>query len=289
MENSKTGSGDSFRDRREEDTVCRIFRYSNSPAIPGLCPKRGAEDESRTQLPMTLSLFLGSMLLGLSVAAPIGPINVEIIRRGLTQSSLAAFAMGCGAVSADCIYFSLALAGARQVSAMSDSEGWRVFGLGLGAAMLIWLGVNSIRKVRAIQEPVPRDRSKDTGVDTIQSDDHCAMGIHRRGVCGRRGGSRDATGAARRRFYRSTELGVFRDGPDGLGAPVDHPGADASDQLFLGIGSSRLRASIRARHLRNLKSLMGCSDGLRGYPSVWRTRSCSCLRAARSRFQMTMR
>lgn len=97
-------------------------------------------------------LFAASLLLGLSVAAPIGPINVEIIRRGLTQSSRAAFAMGCGAVSADCIYFSLALAGAGAFSAMSDSAIWRVAGLSLGAAMLTGLGVGSIRKVRSIRE-----------------------------------------------------------------------------------------------------------------------------------------
>lgn len=99
-----------------------------------------------------LSLFGASMLLGLSVAAPIGPINVEIIRRGLTQSSRAAFAMGCGAVSADCIYFSLALAGAGLVTAMSESGFLRVAGLGLGSAMLTWLGAGAIRKVRSIQD-----------------------------------------------------------------------------------------------------------------------------------------
>ncbi len=96
------------------------------------------------------SMFFGSMLLGLSVAAPIGPINIEIIRRGLTQNSRAAFAMGCGAVTADCTYLTLSLMGAGWISAASGSNAWRIIGLSMGAAMLVWLGVNAIRKAGRI-------------------------------------------------------------------------------------------------------------------------------------------
>lgn len=100
------------------------------------------------------SIYLSSCLLGVSVAAPIGPINIEIIRRGLTQSSRAAFFLGCGAVTADCCYFSLAMIGAQTAAAIIDSPWLLRGGLGLGAGMLIWLGIGAIRKVREIQ-PVP--------------------------------------------------------------------------------------------------------------------------------------
>lgn len=101
----------------------------------------------------SFSLYLGSVLLGLSVAAPIGPINVEIIRRGLTQSARSAFALGCGAVTADCCYFGLALAGASLASRVGESGVARVGGLAVGGAMLGWLGIGALRKTSAIQGP----------------------------------------------------------------------------------------------------------------------------------------
>lgn len=115
--------------------------------------------------PDILPVYATSIVLGLSVAAPIGPINIEIIRRGLTQSSRAAFAMGCGAVSADCVYFSLALIGAGWVSTVSDSTLWRVLGLGLGSVMLIGLGIGAIRKVRSIHVPPPGMAASENGRD----------------------------------------------------------------------------------------------------------------------------
>jgi putative LysE/RhtB family amino acid efflux pump len=70
--------------------------------------------------------------------------------------------MGCGAVSADCIYFSLALVGAGLVSAMSESAVLRVLGLSLGSGMLTWLGISAIRKVREIQA-VPAGLARTAG------------------------------------------------------------------------------------------------------------------------------
>lgn len=102
-----------------------------------------------------VSIYLGSMLLGLSVAAPIGPINVEIIRRGLTQSARSAFALGCGAVTADCCYFALALAGAAMVSRLGESGSARVAGLAIGGTMLGWLGVSAMRRAGSIAAATP--------------------------------------------------------------------------------------------------------------------------------------
>jgi putative LysE/RhtB family amino acid efflux pump len=101
----------------------------------------------------TVVLYLGAVLLGLSVAAPIGPINVEIIRRGLTESSRSAFLIGLGAVSADCFYFSLALAGAGAVTAATESRAVTALGLALGGTMLAGLGLRTIRGMRSIQSP----------------------------------------------------------------------------------------------------------------------------------------
>lgn len=51
--------------------------------------------------------ILQNTLLGLSLAAPIGPVNVEIIRRGLKSGFRQALLAGAGAMSADATYLTL--------------------------------------------------------------------------------------------------------------------------------------------------------------------------------------
>ncbi len=83
--------------------------------------------------------------LGLSVAAPIGPVNIEIIRRGLSIGSSAAFFLGCGAVSADCVYFGVSLAAASLAASVLASA-WAVpIAFGVAGALLGWIGFMSIR------------------------------------------------------------------------------------------------------------------------------------------------
>lgn len=92
-----------------------------------------------------IEIYITSIILGLSVAAPIGPINIEIIRRGLTSGPLAAFALGCGAVSADCTYFGLSLLASRQAAEFVKSPGKVATVLFVGGGVLIWLGYGAIR------------------------------------------------------------------------------------------------------------------------------------------------
>ncbi len=49
-------------------------------------------------------LLFNGIGLGLSAAAPIGPVNVEIARRTLRYRRAAGFAVGCGAVTVDVAY-----------------------------------------------------------------------------------------------------------------------------------------------------------------------------------------
>jgi hypothetical protein len=50
---------------------------------------------------MDLSTFARGLLLGLSIAAPVGPIGVLCIRRTLTQGWRVGFLTGLGAATAD--------------------------------------------------------------------------------------------------------------------------------------------------------------------------------------------
>lgn len=55
----------------------------------------------------TLSAFIAGFVLGLSIAAPFGPINVEIIRRHLGHGLAAGLFIGLGACSVDTAYILL--------------------------------------------------------------------------------------------------------------------------------------------------------------------------------------
>jgi threonine/homoserine/homoserine lactone efflux protein len=55
--------------------------------------------------------FLRGVVLGLSIAVPVGPIGVLCIRRTLSQGRLAGFISGLGAASADAIYGGIAAFG----------------------------------------------------------------------------------------------------------------------------------------------------------------------------------
>lgn len=98
---------------------------------------------------MSPERFLTAVALGLSVAAPIGPVNVEIIRRGLRWGPGAAFSLGCGAVSADCIYFLLAVTLTDQARRLLESPAARGGVLLFGASLLILLGWGAVRAAGA--------------------------------------------------------------------------------------------------------------------------------------------
>lgn len=86
--------------------------------------------------------LLGGVLLGLSIAAPIGPVNIAMIQRGLREGFAGAFLLGVGSTTADLIYILLAYAGADPLSQHAAA---RVVLFGAGALVMGWLGYGAIR------------------------------------------------------------------------------------------------------------------------------------------------
>ena len=71
-----------------------------------------------------MSSFLRAVVIGFSIAAPVGPIGVLCIRRSLTRGARAGFASGLGAASADAVYGSLAAFGMTAISQwLVDQQG----------------------------------------------------------------------------------------------------------------------------------------------------------------------
>jgi threonine/homoserine/homoserine lactone efflux protein len=89
------------------------------------------------QAPADALLFGQSLLIGLSIAAPVGPIGVLVIQRTLQQGRAAGLATGLGAALADAVYGAI---GAFSVSWLVERLLALRTGLVLaGGAYLLWL------------------------------------------------------------------------------------------------------------------------------------------------------
>lgn len=89
----------------------------------------------------SLGIIFKGLVLGFSIAAPVGPIGVLCIRRTLDKGFRSGVASGLGAASADAIYGTIAAAGLTLVADfLAQQEMW--LGL-LGGAFLLYLGLKT--------------------------------------------------------------------------------------------------------------------------------------------------
>lgn len=88
-----------------------------------------------------LELVVQGIGVGVALAAPVGPINIEIVRRGLLGGFWNGWVVGLGALSADTIYCTLVVAGLLGVADTSSARGPLFLA---GAIVLCYLGVRSI-------------------------------------------------------------------------------------------------------------------------------------------------
>lgn len=90
---------------------------------------------------MDISLLLRGLLLGLAIAAPVGPIGVLCIRRTLNEGRLVGFVAGMGAATADGIYGAVAAFGLTAVT--QTLAGQSIWLRLVGGLFLCYLGIRS--------------------------------------------------------------------------------------------------------------------------------------------------
>lgn len=91
---------------------------------------------------MNMNLLLQGLLIGFSIAAPVGPIGVLCIRRTLADGRAVGVATGLGAASADAVFGSIAAFGLAFISSfLVQQQGWIRL---LGGAFLCYLGVRTL-------------------------------------------------------------------------------------------------------------------------------------------------
>jgi threonine/homoserine/homoserine lactone efflux protein len=98
---------------------------------------------------MDVSFFLRGLVIGFSIAAPVGPIGVLCIRRTLAEGRATGFASGLGAASADAIYGCVAGFGLTFISNfLVDQQLWLRL---IGGLFMLYLGFKTLLEKPAEQ------------------------------------------------------------------------------------------------------------------------------------------
>lgn len=110
---------------------------------------------------MDFSYFWRGLILGFSIAAPVGPVGVLCIRRTLAQGHWAGLASGLGAATADAIYGCIAAFSLTFIaSLLIVQHAWISL---IGGLFLLYLGV------KTLLAPVA-DRPADAPADSLLAD-----------------------------------------------------------------------------------------------------------------------
>jgi threonine/homoserine/homoserine lactone efflux protein len=92
---------------------------------------------------LDFSFILKGMIIGFSIAAPVGPIGVLCIRRTLAEGRAYGLVSGLGAATADGFYGTVAALGLTLISSfLIDQANWLRL---IGGAYLCYLGVKTFR------------------------------------------------------------------------------------------------------------------------------------------------
>jgi threonine/homoserine/homoserine lactone efflux protein len=101
--------------------------------------------------------FLRGLVIGFSIAAPVGPIGVLCIRRTLAEGKAVGFATGLGAAAADAVYGAIAGFGLTAIShALVSQQIWLRL---IGGIFLLYLGAKTFASKPADQAAQARGGS----------------------------------------------------------------------------------------------------------------------------------
>jgi threonine/homoserine/homoserine lactone efflux protein len=100
---------------------------------------------------MALTFLLKGLIIGFSIAAPVGPIGLLCIQRTLARGRAHGLASGLGAATADATYGLLAAFGVTWVAYfLREQQFWIRL---IGGIFLLYLGVRTLLSKPAVREP----------------------------------------------------------------------------------------------------------------------------------------
>lgn len=86
--------------------------------------------------------ILQNLMLGLTLAVPIGPVSVAVIKKGLMHGFIPSFIMGMGAVCADMTYLLAVYLGLSNIFTLAPVTTATWF---FGSSLLLYMGYKSVR------------------------------------------------------------------------------------------------------------------------------------------------
>ncbi|MGC4054594.1 MAG: LysE family transporter [Paludibaculum sp.] len=86
-----------------------------------------------------MDAFFKGIVLGFSIAAPVGPIGLLVLRRSLASGMRSGFVCGLGAAAADLCYGALAVFGVTLLAS------WQKPAALIGGVLLCWLAWQTLR------------------------------------------------------------------------------------------------------------------------------------------------
>jgi threonine/homoserine/homoserine lactone efflux protein len=96
-----------------------------------------------------MSILLQGIILGLSITAPIGPTNIELMRRGTKEGPRAAIAFWLGVMVALVLYLLFVVFG---LSFLTGSRVFKMLLTACGVVVLAYLSYNSIKDFFSFRE-----------------------------------------------------------------------------------------------------------------------------------------
>lgn len=104
---------------------------------------------------MGYPIFIQGLMIGFSIAAPVGPIGILCIRRTLAEGRRSGFVSGLGAATADAVYGCIAGLGLTFIATfLIEQSLWLRL---IGGGFLLYLGIRTF-----LSRPSPIDNSSST-------------------------------------------------------------------------------------------------------------------------------
>ncbi|MCU0519565.1 MAG: LysE family translocator [Anaerolineae bacterium] len=213
---------------------------------------------------MEVGVFARGVIIGLSIAAPVGPIGVICIRRTLRDGRWMGLASGLGAATADAVYGSIAAFGLALVASALTTQQFLL--RLIGGAFLCYLGIRAYR-----------DRpDAPGGPDTALPADASARAPRRQGLVGAYASTFALT------LTNPVTILSFVAIYAGLGLATGQAGAFTPALMVLGVfsgsvlwwfilstGANLLRARMTLASLRWVNRVSGVTISLFGLVTLW--------------------
>ncbi|ANS48722.1 hypothetical protein BT246_33700 [Bacillus thuringiensis] len=120
-----------------------------------------------------MGIFLSYVFLGLSLSAPMGPINAAQLEKGIRSGFFHAWILGIGALLADVIYMALIYLG---VIHFLEKDIIKLFLWSFGAFVLIYTGIESLKNANQIS--ISNTRNDDSIIKSFFLVFLCLYRIH---------------------------------------------------------------------------------------------------------------